>query len=170
MTESPRRISSLTLGWWGIAIALLGCAFAIRPVHASRPIFWGVVGAGCATLLAGGIVSLWRTRRPRRQLLADECFRICAALNALISEQERRRPRKTRFRDRDVQLQDWLGETGDRYERELRAWAERLFQSAVRQGSLSSTSRPLLTARSLEQLRTLSELFRDAGESLAAHS
>jgi len=155
----------LTLGYVALGLTVIAGAFAVRPVKASPVIFWVLIALGLAALVAGAI-SHFRRRGPRRQLVAAECRRIHAGLKKVLVEQERRRPKPGRFGNGNERHAAWLEETLSRYEHELRSWAIKVFDQAVTIGVLSEASRPMLDGKSLLQLNTVRDLFRDAAEEL----
>ncbi len=156
---------STALAWASLGAAMIGVGFAAHPIRASGLVFWTLVGIG-GVITAAASVPLLRRGSSRKQLLADECRRIHAALASFLQEQEGNKPKPGRFGNSQDRLGQWRAETESRYERELRPWATRVFDEAVAAEAVSSSSRPLLGAGNIFQLRTLRDLFRDAADSL----
>jgi hypothetical protein len=165
--KSPLRDSplGLTLAWIALGLTIVAAAFGVRPVKAPSFVFWMLIAVG-ALVIAGGTVTHFRRRGPRRQLVASECRRIHGSLRKLLAEQERLRPKPGRFGNGHERSEAWLAETASRYEHELRSWVTKVFDQAVTIGAVSEASRSLLDGKSLFQLNALRDLFGDAAEEL----
>lgn len=154
----------MALSWFGLGCTLVAGAFALHPTSASKLAFWAVVALG-AVCVGAGCVTLFRNRS-RRSLLASECRRVQAALTKIIVEQEGLCPRPSWFGNGQERREEWEAKTALRYEGELKVWAMKVFEQAVKADLVSSASRTLLDARTLFQLITLRELFREIAEDL----
>lgn len=177
-----RREIALALVGGGIAV--VGIAFALHPLEASLLVFWVLIGLAALAALVGlvmlGIGSACKTRLkkrlarskgPRPRLVASDCRRVSETIAELIVEQWRKRPRAKRFGGLGNQdLAAWNEETVARYDRELCAWATRVYDDAVACGVVSDSSGPLVQRPQAAQLPKLRDLFREAADTLQASS
>jgi hypothetical protein len=176
MTSAVDRTSRAAITWVALGATVLGVAFAVRPVHASREVFWVVAFAGSSGLLAGATSAargaLARVRRRsgpaggRRHLLALECRRVHDAIAALADERERLRPSLATRLMRRARESDWRAETARGYRDELGGWACRVFDAAAAEGVASPFSRPLVEAPTASQLALVRDVFREAAVAL----
>lgn len=157
---SRRTPDALAVGLLGLGVALFGVAFAVRPVHASGTVFWGLIMiAVVATVF--GVIFLRRDNRLRPGLLARECRQLENALETLVRECP---PRSSgRFGGAAGRRES---ATLARYQSEFRGWANQIFDQAVAAGAILPACRPLLQAESVVQLRALCSRFADAAEEL----
>jgi hypothetical protein len=169
LSVSQRLLASLL----GLGATVVACAFTIRPVHASRPVFWSLVGVGALIVLAG-LVSGVRVAShrlhmdaggKRRQLLALECRRLHASLNEFI-ESCRVRRRGRRWWSGSFSTEEWRTDTTARYAEDFREWALQVFDEAVACGAALSSSMPLVQSPAPSQLSAVCKLFADAAEAL----
>jgi hypothetical protein len=156
------------LAWIAAGITVLGLAFAVHPVHASRTVFLCVLAGGAAAIVTGSVVSLRelavsrRTKRAaaaeRRRLLAFDCRSLRDALAEFALECGRLRPPRLLGTGRE---EDSRSSTCARYRNEFRAWALKVFDEAVLVGAVSTNSRTLVQEPAATQLTALRDLFGD---------
>jgi hypothetical protein len=159
---------------WGTGATVVGLAFGIRPMHATRLIFWMVVASGVAMFAVGAFPFFGtRLRQPRGRRVRDEsmklaaeCRRVHDALRDLIADCDRGRPRVAIFGGE--RIEQWRHDTAARYRVELRAWARQVFNGGLVLGVVSATARQLVEEPSAAQLHVLADLFLQAAEQLEA--
>jgi len=160
----------LTLAVVGIGISMVGIAISLHPFEVSLLVFWmliGVVVLGAVSMCSVSLGRFRRSRRPRPRLVASECQRVSDTIAALVSEQWRKRPRAKPFVGvNEESLARWGEETIERYNQELRMWAQRVYDDAVACGVISDSSGLLVERPQAAQLPSLRDLFREAADTL----
>jgi len=174
--EPPGGRSNLTLAWIGLGVGVVSVAFALRPqTHASGAVFWSVLVLGISMMLVGAVlVVIGRVRdalprrngKRQRRLVAAACDRYSDALSTFIEEQWRSRPRPLPFGNGVARLQRWQEDVEGRYRKNFLTWGLETFDEAARFGGVAGSLRSSVEAPSIEQLRQLPSLFRDAARSL----
>jgi hypothetical protein len=167
-------ISALAVTWLAGGGTFLALAFTVRPIHASRGIFWAAVGVAAVALLVGCAVVIrgmvgWGSgaaERRRRRLLASDCWRIYEALAAFVAERDLARPRAVRRPPSASRVEEWRSETVTRYRDELLVWAIGAFDAAVACGAAAASARALVQTPAANQLGMVRDLFRDAAQIL----
>jgi hypothetical protein len=174
--EPPDTRSHLALAWIGLGATVIGVAFALRPQEpVSGTAFWSVLVLGIAAICVGGAsIAIGRIRRTsgrrngkrRRRLVAIACDRYAETLSAFIEEQWRSRPRPFPFGNGAARMQRWQDAVEASFRKNFRAWGLETFDEAARLGGVAESLRSSVEAPSIEQLRQLPDLFRDAARSL----
>lgn len=173
--EPPETRLGLMLAWIGLGVGVIGIAFALRPqTHVTGAVFWSVLVLGIGAVLVGGaIIAVERTggapRRSgkrRRHLVAAACDRYSDALSAFVEEQWRSKPRPLPFGNGVARLQRWQEDVEARYRKNFRTWGLETFDEASDLGGVAASLRSSVEAPSIEQLRQLAGLFRDAARAL----